>query len=119
MDTRIPGSLDISRMAGAKRTIETDVSTQTPRSAEHSLAQKETARMDRAELETLVDEMNESVRSADRDIAFQLDDDSGRVVINVTERETGKVIRQIPSEEALALAEQLEQARSLLFKTEV
>ena len=118
MDTRI-GSLDISRMAGIKRTAEKDVSTQTLGPARHaSLVQKETAKMDRAELETVVDEMNEFARSADRDIAFKLDDDSGRVVINVTERETGKVIRQIPSEEALALAEQLEQARGLLFKTE-
>ena len=47
-----------------------------------------------------------------------LDEDSGRVVINVTEATSGDVIRQIPSEEALRLAENLSEIRSVLFEAE-
>ena len=58
------------------------------------------------------------VQSVRRDINFNLDEDSGRVVINVTEATSGDVIRQIPSEEALRLAENLSEIRSVLFEAE-
>ena len=53
-----------------------------------------------------------------RDRSFSLDDSTGRVVVKVTDSTSGEVIRQIPSEEALRLAERLDEARSLLFKAE-
>ena len=53
------------------------------------------------------------------DINFSLDDSSGRVVVKVTDTKSGDVIRQIPSEEALKLAESLSEARSLLFTAQV
>ncbi|MNR48018.1 flagellar protein FlaG [compost metagenome] len=58
------------------------------------------------------------VQSIRRDLNFTLDDSSGRVVIKVTDGASGEVIRQLPSEEALRLAESLEEVRSLLFKAE-
>jgi flagellar protein FlaG len=39
-------------------------------------------------------------------------------VVKVTDAGSGDVIRQIPSEEALQLAENLSEVRSLLFKAE-
>ncbi|MBN0523686.1 flagellar protein FlaG, partial [Pseudomonas aeruginosa] len=51
-------------------------------------------------------------------LSFSLDDSTGRVVVKVTDSTSGEVIRQIPSEEALRLAERLDEARSLLFKAE-
>jgi len=53
-----------------------------------------------------------------RSINFAIDDGSGRVVVKVTDASSGDVIRQIPSEEALRLAENLSEVRSLLFKAE-
>ena len=58
------------------------------------------------------------VQNITRDLDFSLDDASGRMVVKVTDRASGDVVRQIPSEEALRLAENLEQVRSLLFKAE-
>ena len=49
---------------------------------------------------------------------FDLDDASGKMVVKVTDRATGEVVRQIPTEDALRLAESLEEARSLLFKAQ-
>ncbi|MNG19496.1 flagellar protein FlaG [compost metagenome] len=56
------------------------------------------------------------MQSIRRDLNFALDDSSGRVVVKVTDRASGSVVRQIPSEEALLLAERLDEASSLLFK---
>lgn len=58
------------------------------------------------------------VQAIRRDLNFDLDESSGRVVVKVTDSVSGDVIRQIPSEEALRLAESLEEVRSLLFKAE-
>ena len=73
---------------------------------------------DREALDAAVSDMQNFVQSVQRDINFNVDDSSGRVVINVTEATSGDVIRQIPSEEALRLSENLSEIRSLLFKAE-
>lgn len=47
------------------------------------------------------------LKSAGRALEFRVDDDTGRVVVTVRDSQTGETIRQIPSEEALALARSL------------
>ena len=65
-----------------------------------------------------VTDMQDYVDAAGRNLQFQLDDDSGRMVVTVTEASTGDVIRQMPSEEALRLAENLAEMSSVLFRGE-
>lgn len=77
------------------------------------------AGVSRGQLEDAVSSIQEFVQSVRRDINFSLDDGSGRIVVKVTDAASGDVIRQIPSEEALKLAESLSEMRSLLFKTQV
>ncbi len=72
----------------------------------------------RKQVEDAVSTIQEFVQSVRRSINFSLDDGSGRVLVKVTDADSGDVIRQIPSEEALQLAERLEGVRSLLFKAE-
>ncbi|MGH8352864.1 MAG: flagellar protein FlaG [Pseudomonas sp.] len=67
-------------------------------------------------VEQAVSAIQEFVQTVRRNLNFDLDDSSGRVVVRVTDAESGEVIRQIPSEEALKLAENLAEARSLLFE---
>lgn len=74
--------------------------------------------VDRAQVEDAVATIQEFVQSVRRSINFAVDDGSGRVVVKVTDAGSGDVIRQIPSEEALKLAENLSEVRSLLFKAE-
>lgn len=78
----------------------------------------EAARQDDKPLEEAVSSIQQFVQTVQRNLNFSLDDSTGRVVVKVTDGASGEVIRQIPSEEALRLAESLEQARSLLFKAE-
>ncbi|MBD9425810.1 flagellar protein FlaG [Pseudomonas sp. PDM15] len=72
----------------------------------------------RDQVESAVSTIQEFVQSVRRNINFSVEDTSGRVVVKVTDSSSGDIIRQIPSEEALQLAESLEEVRSLLFKAE-
>ncbi|WP_084306008.1 flagellar protein FlaG [Phytopseudomonas flavescens] len=60
--------------------------------------------------------MQDYAQSVRRNLDFQLDDSTGRVVVQVINSDSGEVIRQIPSEEVLELASRLEDARSLLLQ---
>ncbi|MNJ12618.1 flagellar protein FlaG [compost metagenome] len=69
----------------------------------------------RDELEKAVKDIREFVQASQRKLDFALDDSTGRVVVKVIATESGDVIRQIPSETALKLAQSLSEAGSLLF----
>lgn len=78
----------------------------------------ETAEKGREHIVDAVASIQEFVQSVGRSINFSVDDGAGRVVVKVTDADSGDVIRQIPSEEALRLAENLSEVRSLLFEAE-
>lgn len=92
---------------------------QTDDAAVQKTAQAESApQASREEVEAAVATIQDFVQSVRRSINFSLEEGSGRVVVKVTDAGSGDVIRQIPSEEALQLAENLSEVRSLLFKAE-
>lgn len=72
----------------------------------------------RAVLEKAVSDIREFVQSTRRNLDFSIDDSTGIVVVKVVATESGEVIRQIPSETALKLAQNLSDASSLLFNTQ-
>ncbi|MNF76885.1 flagellar protein FlaG [compost metagenome] len=83
-----------------------------------SQALREKQAEDREPVEAAASSIQEFVQTIRRNLNFNVDDSSGRVVVQVTDSESGEVIRQIPSEDALKLAESLSEMRSLLFKAE-
>src|SRR5690554_2569752 len=82
------------------------------------LQNRGTSEPNREQVLAAVTDMQDFVQATHHNIQFQLDEDSGRMLVKVTERDTGEVIRQIPSEEAVRLAESLSEIRSLLFSVE-
>jgi flagellar protein FlaG len=62
-----------------------------------------------ANLERASAQIESYVRSSGRDLQFRVDDESGRVVVSVRDSETGELIRQIPNEEVLRIAQAIEQ----------
>ncbi|MDH4562700.1 flagellar protein FlaG [Pseudomonas sp. BN411] len=80
--------------------------------------QKSDEAEEREPVQAAASSIQEFVQSIRRNLNFDVDDSSGRVVVQVTDSESGEVIRQIPSEDALKLAESLSEMRSLLFKAE-
>lgn len=57
------------------------------------------------ELQDAIDVMNNAVAIQKRSLSFSIDDDSGREVIKVVDFKTSELIRQIPSEELLKVAQ--------------
>ncbi len=62
---------------------------------------------DSARVSEAVTRINEIVQNIQRDLSFNMDEDSGQTIIRVIDSESGELIRQIPSEDALAIALQL------------
>ncbi len=64
----------------------------------------------------LVEKLRAQMQEIQRDLSFSVDDSTGDVVVRVIDGESGKIVRQIPSEEILRLTERLDEMRSLLFE---
>ncbi len=81
---------------------------------------RELKEADSQAVESAVSKLNEYVQSTARTLNFQVDDESGKTVIKVYDRESDKLIRQIPNELVLELARRLnEEEPSLLFEAQV
>ncbi|QEY59172.1 flagellar protein FlaG [Pseudomonas sp. C27(2019)] len=73
------------------------------------------AALERDTLQEAVANMQDFTQNIQRSLSFSINESTGRTVVEVTDKATGDVIRQLPTEEALRLAESLEEMRSLLF----
>lgn len=72
------------------------------------------------ELEQAVAKLNDYVQNTERKLNFQLDEDAGLTIIRVYDKATDELIRQIPNEEAVSLAQKLnEEEPLLLFSAQV
>lgn len=67
------------------------------------------------DLKQAVQDLNNYAQSLRRDLRFSIDEESGETVVKVMDHESGEVIRQIPSEELLAIAHSLKNAQGLLL----
>ncbi len=63
------------------------------------------------DLELSVREINEFIQFVQRELSFNLDEASGRTVIKVIDRDSEETIRQMPSEQMLAIASQIRDVR--------
>lgn len=61
----------------------------------------------KTELQQAVDVVNQAVALEQRSLSFSIDDVSGRSVIKVVDFETDELIKQIPSEELLKVAQDI------------
>lgn len=59
--------------------------------------------------------MNDYVSSVQRDIKIKVDNETGKIIVKVISKEDGKVIREIPPEEMLALAARMEEIAGAFF----
>ncbi|PKH98299.1 flagellar biosynthesis protein FlaG [Shewanella sp. 11B5] len=67
----------------------------------------------------VANELTEMMSMMQKGLKFSVDEESGKQVIKVQDVSSGDIIRQIPSEEALKLAEKLSEVSGILMKIEV
>lgn len=65
------------------------------------------------------EELQRRIQVVAPELQFSVDHDSGRTIIKVTDPATNEIIRQIPSEEVLALNKELDRFQSLLLSHKV
>ncbi len=70
----------------------------------------------REELEAATKDVEEFVSGLTNDLKFSIDDDTGRQVVKIVDIKTDEVLRQIPSEEMLAIAKALDKIKGLFIK---
>ena len=73
----------------------------------------ERKKVDLEQVNQAVSDLNDYVQTVGRELQFSVDADSGRTIIKVLDSQTQDLIRQIPADEAIALAEHLKQAEKL------
>ena len=81
---------------------------------------KEQNEAQRKELDSAVSQLNDYVQNVQRDLQFEVDNDLGQTIVRVVDQQTKEVVRQMPDEVALRLAEKLQQDEPLtLFNIKV
>ena len=61
------------------------------------------------DVKAAVEQMKDFAQVMSRQLQFDVDDDSGRTVIRVLDKDSGDIIRQIPPKEVLALAKHMKE----------
>ncbi|MEH6826225.1 MAG: flagellar protein FlaG [Motiliproteus sp.] len=79
----------------------------------------EQAKVSAEKLRASVDKLNQFMKEGQRSLAFSVDDSAEQVVVRVTDRESNELVRQIPTEEALAISEHLDSVMGMLFSEKV
>ena len=71
--------------------------------------------LEREQLEKMAQQLQEFMGEMNRSLQFQVDQDSGRDVIKVLDKNSGELIKQYPSEEVLSLVSKLSETAGILI----
>ncbi len=119
-----PGTVAISSEALRRSQItktDTEKPAQTTQSARQAVAAEQSqpteSRQQLAKAAEVVVQLSEQVQSVNRQLEFRIDAESGRTLIKVTDRETGEIIREIPSEEMVELGNRLRKLAETLHSS--
>ncbi|HRP22727.1 MAG TPA: flagellar protein FlaG [Thauera sp.] len=95
----------------------TSVETRTKNVQQSTTAHDQAQRVPSAgELQRALEEVEKAVAPMAQSLQFSLDKDSGKTVVKVMDTDTNEVIRQIPSEEVLAISKAVDKLKGLLIK---
>ena len=118
---KTPGTLTTTEVASARPkaaaygglAAPSTEASQQPASAEQDVLLIEPQVLARA-----VNDLTQNMQNLQRSLEFTVDESSGRTVVTVIDKETQKVIRQIPQKDILALASRIEKAAGMLVHEE-
>jgi len=88
--------------------------------ADQAAQAREVKESQKEKLSSAVSQLNSYVQNVQRDLQFEVDSELGQTIVRVVDQKTQQVIRQMPDELALRLAEKLQQDEPLtLFNIKV
>lgn len=72
--------------------------------------------VDSEKVKSSLDQLNKLAKQFARDLEFTVDEDTGENVVKVIDTQSKEVIRQMPTEEMLAIAKALDKLQGLLIR---
>jgi flagellar protein FlaG len=101
-------------MAAVKRASEQAVQVSTTLDSQRARAGEEMQAV-QAKLDEIVSHLNVKMDVRDKSLNFSVDEVSNRVMVTVTDKVSGEVVRQVPSEAILKVAHNIEALKGVLF----
>jgi len=97
--------------------LKTDVQTSDASAlmADKRLVASNNLEMIRERLKEISESLNSEMKMRSRDLQFSVDELTNRFLVTVLDQESGKVIKQIPSDAILKVAHNLEALKGILF----
>jgi len=117
--------MTISSLSGAGTAVTPNPPEQAPRTAEASPVQVQVpavapspqmAGPSLEQVQQAAKQVQQIVQAQTSNLTFSVDQGSGKTIVKLMDSETGKVIRQIPSEEMIAMSEAMDKMQGLLLK---
>ncbi|MFQ3208543.1 flagellar protein FlaG [Pseudoalteromonas sp. SD03] len=100
-----------------KQNIDEQKNTTTPTAA--SRIEVSETELSPEKLEKVVQQLQDFMGEMNRSLQFKVDEDSGRNVIKVIDKESGDLVKQYPSEEVLGIVAKLAEATGVLVDFKV
>jgi flagellar protein FlaG len=100
-----------------KQNIDEQKNTTTPTAASNNEVAK--TELSPEKLEKVVQQLQDFMGEMNRSLQFKVDEDSGRNVIKVIDKESGDLVKQYPSEEVLGIVAKLAEATGVLVDFKV
>ena len=110
-------SMDYSNISNTNepiRKVENSTEIQKDKQNEE-INKKQKKEMTKQELQELTQKLNKEMAPLNPDIKFSYNDKVNELVVNVVDKNTDKVIRKIPSDEALKIMEKMRELVGALF----
>ena len=95
-------STQVSQVVAIQEQYQRHMTVNTEKKEDEGVKSSNTISMD--EVQQAVNELNSKIERQAVQVNFDVDDETGRIVVKVKDVETGDVLRQIPSEEMLEFA---------------
>jgi len=118
MDISSLKSSNVSLQEGLKPVLRPRQGTAPSEEKDAAGAEKTTTKIEPLEKEkvtALTDQLNERLGQMDANFHVSVDDDSGMMVVRITDTETGEVVRQVPPQQVIDANVSMEKIIGLLF----
>ncbi len=109
---QVESMVSAPKMNAPTQTRQVENSHQIAKSAEDNNKNQQT---NKKELGAAIDKLNKDMEVLDTNVKFGFNDKINTMFVDVMEKSTGKMIRKIPTEEAMALSEKMREIVGTIF----
>jgi flagellar protein FlaG len=78
----------------------------------------ETTEASAEQIQSAINKIQQSVPLAQQNMQFSVDDETGKTVVSITDKDSGELIRQVPSEELMEIAKNIGRMQGLLVNNQ-